>query len=382
MTLTMSTLPEAWARQIADPAHFQAEQERLAHAWRFLGLTRDVAADGDWITASIGSRPVFVQRFGEELRGFENLCAHRGYPMRRGARGNGPLRCAYHHWQYNRDGRAVGIPVCNLAFGARPDQVGAQLRPIEVAVCGALIFGRFPAPQATQSLADFLGDAFPILEAATRITAEPIYVEQTIRANWKLNMHITLEEYHGPQVHPATFGKDGFPKSLEKFQYHRLGANSAFLFSEDPQCFDKLLEGCRNGTYRSNHYFVFQILPDLILSHADAGHPYWYCNIMQYGPTAIDRTRLRNWSYPAPFAADFTALHRLTRPVADLLRRPIYRYYLKKVVQEDADICEHLQEVLPAIGHAPILGAMERRIGWFEESLRTLGVPPAGPPHA
>ncbi|HYX01164.1 MAG TPA: Rieske 2Fe-2S domain-containing protein, partial [Reyranella sp.] len=101
-----------WTRSIVDADAFEHEQTCLAHAWTFLGLTGGVANDGDWFTATLATRSVFVQRFGAELRGFENICPHRGYPMRVGERGNGPLLCGYHHWLYDGDGRLAGAPLC------------------------------------------------------------------------------------------------------------------------------------------------------------------------------------------------------------------------------------------------------------------------------
>mgnify|MGYP003351359145 CR=1 FL=1 len=160
----MAAFGATWAQELLDPGVFRAEQERLAHAWTFLGLTRDLAHDGDWFRASIATRSVFVQRFGPELRGFENVCAHRGYPIRRAEKGNGPAQCGFHHWQYNREGWAVGIPICTLAYGKAPHDVAARLQPIELATCGSLIFGRFPHDNATETLESHLGEAYPIVE--------------------------------------------------------------------------------------------------------------------------------------------------------------------------------------------------------------------------
>jgi phenylpropionate dioxygenase-like ring-hydroxylating dioxygenase large terminal subunit len=72
-----------------------------------------VAADGDWFRASLATRSVFVQRFGPELKGFENRCVHRSYPLRDADRGNGPIVCGFHHWRYDHEGRALGIPLCD-----------------------------------------------------------------------------------------------------------------------------------------------------------------------------------------------------------------------------------------------------------------------------
>ena len=86
-------IPDDWTRPIVDPTAFAEEQRRLASVWTFLGMTSDAGKDGDWFRASIATRSVFVQRFGTELRGFENVCAHRFMPLRNADRGNGPVVC-------------------------------------------------------------------------------------------------------------------------------------------------------------------------------------------------------------------------------------------------------------------------------------------------
>jgi phenylpropionate dioxygenase-like ring-hydroxylating dioxygenase large terminal subunit len=205
----MVKMPLNGARSLVDSQTFRDEPQNLAHVWTFLGLTQDVARDGDWFRASIATRSVFVQRFGEELRGFENVCVHRSYPLRNEDKGNGPVICGFHGWQYNRDGLAVGIPMCTELFGKPPHAVAARLKQIELAICGALIFGRFPAPDATTTLQEFLGNAGPILEAMTRFPNAPYHLRKTIRANWKLNMQVSLDDYHSPTIHRTTFGRGG-----------------------------------------------------------------------------------------------------------------------------------------------------------------------------
>ncbi|MFZ5784093.1 MAG: aromatic ring-hydroxylating oxygenase subunit alpha [Pseudomonadota bacterium] len=368
----MPAFPPDWAQTLIDPAAFRAEQRGLAQAWTFLGLTQDVARDGDWLRASIATRSVFVQRFGAELRGFENVCAHRGYPIRCAAKGNGPILCGFHHWQYDREGRAAGIPISRLAYGRLPHEIGARLQRIELATCGSLIFGRFPGPLARGSLETELGAAYPIVEALTRIDGRPLYLERPVRAHWKLNMHITLDDYHGPPIHPTTLGRHGYLPSLGMLRYFKLGTHSAYLFSDDERCFEKLADGCRDGSYRSAHFFILQILPNLAIAHVDADRPFWFCNIMQYLPVATDRTLYRSWSYPAPFAADLSWAQRATRPITDRFRRPIYMHYFRRVVNEDIAVCERLQDMLPQIDRPPLLGALEQRIAWFEESLQAL----------
>jgi phenylpropionate dioxygenase-like ring-hydroxylating dioxygenase large terminal subunit len=367
----MSDVSPDWARSLTDPQLFREEQRTLAHVWTFLGLADDVARDGDWMRASIATRSVFVQRFGEELRGFENLCVHRFYPLRNADRGNGPVICGFHGWQYGRDGQAVGIPRCKDVYGKPPHEMGARLNRIELATCGPLIFGRFPSPAATQSLEEYLGEALPILAAMTRMKSRPRYTRREIRANWKLNLHITLDDYHSPMVHPSTFGRVGYLDPSD-CRYIRLGAHSAFLLTKDEDGPEKLKKACRDGDYRSTDYFILQILPDLVVSHVDADTPFWFCNIQQFSALAPDRTAFRSWSYPAPFASDMSWFTRTTRPLTDPWRRHIYYHYYKRVLREDMTICERIQKSAHQIESSPMLGALEERIGWFENDIRTL----------
>lgn len=369
--MTGPVIVEDWARSLTDPALFRAEQASLAHVWTFLGLDRDVRHDGDWFRATIATREVFVQRFGDELRGFENLCAHRFYPLRTKERGNGPVTCGFHGWQYNRDGVAVGIPKCTDLYGKPPHGLGARLRQIEIARCGSMIFGRFPSPAASQSLDDFLGDAAPILEAMTRSEGEPMRTSQTVQANWKLNMHITLDDYHSPTVHSTTFGRQGY-LTRSSCHYFRMGLHSAFLLTDEKDCFERLLSDCRDGTHRSRYYFILQVVPDLLVAHVDVDVPFWFTTVQHYSAVAVDRTMLRTWSFPAPFPADRSRLARAFRPVTDPVRRLIFFHYLKRVLREDSRVCENVQRVAHQIDRQPMLGALEERIAWFQESLRTL----------
>jgi phenylpropionate dioxygenase-like ring-hydroxylating dioxygenase large terminal subunit len=247
--------------------------------------------------------------------------------------------------------------------------MGARLRKLDLATCGQLVFGRFPAPGVTISLEDHLGEIYPIIEALMPKKEPRLYWQRSIRANWRLNFHITLEEYHAQAVHPRTFGRYGYPASLERYQYFRLGPHSACMDSSDANCFERLLEGCRDAGYRSSHYFVLHILPDLILAHAEAEPGFWFLNLLQYSPAAHNRTAFRAWCWPAAFDSGLSRLARATRPISDFFRRPIYHHFFKQIVNQDAAVCERIQEVAHQIDASPMLGAQECRIAWFEESI-------------
>ena len=253
-------IPADWTRAIVDRAAFAEEQRRLAHVWTFLGMTSDAEKDGDWFRASIATRSVFVQRFGAELRAFENVCAHRFYPLRTADRGNGPVICGFHHWQYDREGRAVGIPLCRELYDALPQELGARLNPVELATCGHMIFGRFPHPDVSESLEDFLELGFPVLAAGSQARRRPERMTVPIAANWRLGAHISLDDYHAAAVHPRTFGRQGFLRR-DDISYYRFGLHSAYVGTTKPDGLERIAKAAQAPEF--NRYTIVQFVPNV-----------------------------------------------------------------------------------------------------------------------
>lgn len=360
-----------WARTLTDPRAFAHEQRCLGYAWTFLGFTGDVAKDGDWFRASLATRSVFVQRFGSELKGFENVCAHRFHPLRTRDRGNGPIVCGFHHWRYDKDGAAIGIPKCQENFGTVSRALGAHLTPIEIATCGTLVFGRFAAPGRREPLEDFLGPGFAILECLSRAESKPRALAHALEGNWKLGLQITFDDYHAVAVHPTTFGKTGY-LDREKLTYARFGAHSALINSNRPQVFEEISAACADGSFRPTCYCILQILPNFLVALFRSDGDIFHCCIQQFVPVAHDRSLLCAWVYPAPIPVEGPWHARLWRRLSDPVRHRLVMHYARRVMREDNRICEGVQTVAHQIEKPPYLAALEERIGWFEQSYRQL----------
>jgi phenylpropionate dioxygenase-like ring-hydroxylating dioxygenase large terminal subunit len=360
-------IPDDWTRPIVDPAAFAEEQRRLASVWTFLGMTSDADKDGDWFRASIATRSVFVQRFGTELRGFENVCAHRFMPLRNADRGNGAIVCGFHHWTYDRQGNAVGIPRCRELYNALPQQLGAHLTRIELATCGRMIFGRFPHPRVSESLEDFLGSGFAVLAAGSQVRGRARSLSIPFEANWRLGAQISLDDYHSPAVHPRTFGKEGYIRR-DDISYHRFGLHSAYVYTAKSEGVEQIAQACRDGTYYPKYYTILQFVPNVLMAFFRTDFDHYHCAILLYEPVRHDRTILRAWAYPAPFPGHRTWARTLTDPV----RSSIVRRYVETVLREDNLVCERIQGNARQIGRPPLLGRLEERIGWFEDSYRKL----------
>jgi phenylpropionate dioxygenase-like ring-hydroxylating dioxygenase large terminal subunit len=369
----LTALPDDWAKTLSEPAEFCREQADLATVWTFLGLASDIPRDGDWFRATLATRSVFVQRFGSELRCFENICQHRYYPLRTSARGNGRIVCGFHHWHYDKEGRLVGAPMSKEVFGKLPREMDVCLNRLELATCGDLVFGRFAG--GTGTLDDSLGELAPVLEAMTAAAGKRVFAEMPIAANWKLYFHATLDDYHVAAVHPNTLGKAG-PVLPRHVCYTRLGFHSAYIYSDDPAEFDRVIAECRDGTYRSGSYFIIQVLPNLAVFHAGGFADFWHCGILNAVPEAHDRSSCRTWMWVSPFPTATPWRSGKTRALAQRLVLRFAAAYSKRVHREDHRVCEEMQKVADQLGKGPIIGRLEERIGWFENALRSVrGLP-------
>ncbi len=350
---------------------FAEEQRRLGEIWTLLGVATDVASDGDWIRATLGGRSVFVQRFGDELRAYENVCAHRFAPLRTADKGNGVVRCGFHHWQYNKDGHAVGIPKCKEMFGVTPGELGARLTPVELATCGTLIFGRFAGSRHRESLAEAMGDAFDILHTLCTPADSPRTLTTQIGANWKLLVQINLDDYHLVAVHPDTFGKGGYLRA-DAPHYYRLGRNSAYLYDGNDDSLRVAADDCRRGTYSPTGFQIFLLFPNTLVVNMDTG-PVRQVVVLQYLAESHDKTRSRVWYFRQPIASPpRTGWRRLADVIAAPFVPYVLRYFLRKLFGEDNAVCEGIQSVAGAVARPPILGLHETRINWFNETYADL----------
>lgn len=110
-------------------------------AWQLVGVSDDLANHNDWVRRTVSGVDVFVQNFNGELRGYHNVCQHRGFPLRREARGNGTVQCGFHGWVYDRHGVPTGIPRNRELFClSRERQSELAIPPVRVATIGRFVF--------------------------------------------------------------------------------------------------------------------------------------------------------------------------------------------------------------------------------------------------
>ncbi len=196
MFAVVATLPWAW---YSDAAQLRLEEERIfASAWQYAGHAGALAEPGSFAAVRAGHVPVVLVRDGDGgLRGFLNVCRHRGHPVAEGEGRRETLQCRYHGWTYGLDGALRAAPRSAREPGL--DLSGVALRPVSVGTWGPLVFVN-PALDAPP-LEEALGPLPGLLELdglAFRGRAET-----EVEANWKVVCENFLECYHCPVAHPG-----------------------------------------------------------------------------------------------------------------------------------------------------------------------------------
>jgi choline monooxygenase len=202
-----ATLPADW---YTDPAVLRLEQERIfARSWQYAGRAEVVREPGTFFTTFAGHIPVVVVRDREgELRGFVNVCRHRGHIVADGSGSRNALQCPYHAWTYDLDGTLRAAPRSEREPDF--DWEAYSLLPVSVEALGPLVFvnpdrDASPLAQALGRLPAHLADGGLDLDRL-RLRER---VEWEIASNWKIAMENFLECYHCPVAHP------GFSKVID-----------------------------------------------------------------------------------------------------------------------------------------------------------------------
>ncbi|MBM2821621.1 MAG: Aromatic ring-hydroxylating dioxygenase subunit alpha [Thermoleophilia bacterium] len=252
------TLPASW---YSDEHVFALERERIfAAAWHYAGPAEWVADRGCFFAAQVGHVPIAVVRGADgTLRGFVNVCRHRGHLVLSGEGCRETLQCPYHAWTYGLDGTLRKAPRSEREPGFDP--AGFSLLPVSVGAWGPFVFVN-PDPGAAP-LDEVLGE-LPSIVAGSGIDLETVrfhsHHEWPIEANWKVAMENFLECYHCPTAHP------GFSKVIDVApDAYRLQVHPTFS-SQVGSVRESALAGNGKAAYRprndvaqAQYHFLFPV---------------------------------------------------------------------------------------------------------------------------
>lgn len=201
------TLPRSFYRDM-DVYEFELENV-FSRGWLLLGMESELPEVGSYLALTIGSSPILVIREKDgSIRGFHNICRHRG--ARLCSEGVGRLTrivCPYHKWTYDTDGRLLAAP--NASPDLERDSHG--LVPLRIEVLEGCIYGALSS--AAPDFEPFRVAAAPFLSSYGLTRTKVAYQSELIeKANWKLVMENARECYHCAASHPEL--KVSFPVSF------------------------------------------------------------------------------------------------------------------------------------------------------------------------
>jgi phenylpropionate dioxygenase-like ring-hydroxylating dioxygenase large terminal subunit len=186
------------------------ECERMWNRVWQIACTEDCIPDtGDHWVYEIANLSVLIVR-GEdgELRGFKNSCPHRGNLLcTQEGRGLEEIRCAYHHWRFDLEGRLTSMSPQGEAAtrpsadpgGPLPNGIG--LTSVSVGTWAGFVFVN--PDLDCEPLEDYL-ESLPEELAWVRMQDYSCdsFMTVALDCNWKTCLDAFIETYHLHAVHP------------------------------------------------------------------------------------------------------------------------------------------------------------------------------------
>ncbi|ELY55701.1 aromatic ring-hydroxylating oxygenase subunit alpha [Natronococcus jeotgali] len=252
------------ARRLTGPGSLEREKEAVfGRYWVYVGHADSIPEPGQFFTRNVGDRQLIVVRgHDDEVKAFDNVCAHRGSKMVEDTPmtdpgGGGRIQCPYHLWTYDLDGDLRSTPKSFEDASLNPDLDSGEvqefdceangLNDVRVDTVGPLVFANLG--DDPPSLAEQVGAAADRLESlpleeyehGRRIVSE-------VECNWKLFAAVHFDgseerdadgtlavDDHGWTVERAADGdgsEDRRPDGLEA-QFHYCWPNVAIDVYED-----------------------------------------------------------------------------------------------------------------------------------------------------
>jgi len=312
----------------------------FGRSWQLVAHQGQLEEPGDHVVAQVAGASVLLLRGRDgALRAFPNVCRHRAGPLAHcSGKGMQSLRCKYHGWLYDQQGRLLAAPEMQDAAGF--EIAGVCLPRLPVREWQGLVFVALDerVPEFERVYSGIAERIAPIDLAAMRFERRDVF---DLACNWKVYVDNFLEGYHLPIVHP------GLSKVVDYRAYEtELAAWHSLQHSP-----------LRNGDdiYGEGEALYFFVYPNVML------------NVMpgrlqsnRVLPLGVGRCRVEFDYY---YAQDAEALARIERD----------REFSDEVQHEDTAICEAVQRGLESGMYEAGRLSPRRESGvWhFHELLRT-----------
>ena len=177
--------------------------------WVCIGRAEEIPDPGDYLVRDLAGESIFVARNrAGEIRGFYNVCAHRGTKLLDDEPACGHVgkvfKCRYHAWSYDLDGQLVGTP--NVDEDEQFLRDDYPLHAIGAETYAGFLFVNLAEPAARRPLAEHLRHGTESITNFERYRLDELRLGRRlvyeVAANWKIIVENYNECLHCPTVHP------------------------------------------------------------------------------------------------------------------------------------------------------------------------------------
>ena len=343
---------------------YDEERDKIWWAdWVTIGRSEEVANPGDFVVKDLAGESIFVVRNQDSaLRGFYNVCAHRGTKfLDDDARGNArkAFRCPYHAWTYDLDGRLIGTP--NVKEDELFDRSNYPLHPVTIDEYAGFLFANLSTEP--RPLMEALKDGAETITVFERFKMQDlrigVRIVYEVNANWKIVVENYNECLHCPSIHPELvqvvplfrFGEVWDEETRDDGNAMRDGATSFTISgkSELPK-----LPGLDPVDYTM--YYGSYEFPNLMLNlHPDCG---MYYIAFPKGPRHTQV--VSEYLFRPEVIADPTVF----KP------EPVVEFW-DLISKQDWDVCERAQTGVGSRAFtAGVYPRQDRFLYWFNEEYR------------
>ena len=199
------------------PEYYELERTAIfGRTWLNVGRVEQVPRNGSYFTKEIDvarTSVVVVRTTDGEIRGFHNMCRHRGnklvwqdYPREETSGTCRQFTCKYHGWRYAVDGGCTFVQQESEFFDL--DKADYGLMPVQVDVWEGFIFVNLD-PSNTVPLRGYLGKFAAGMEGYPFGEMTEVYKYRAdVGSNWKLYIDAFAEFYHAPVLHAKQYVSD------------------------------------------------------------------------------------------------------------------------------------------------------------------------------
>ena len=190
------------------------ERERVfMDKWTVIGVGSSVPNVGDAKTYNLLGIPLIILRDKEKrIRVFHNVCSHRGFKLL-----NEPcslknvLRCPYHSWSYDFEGKLVATPHIgglNIHESDKFDKSKSNLKEVKSKVWMDMIFininrNEIEFDEYIRPLEDRWSKFISKGDQNLLVHSNDYgYFNLDVKSNWKFAIENYCESYHLPTIHP------------------------------------------------------------------------------------------------------------------------------------------------------------------------------------